>query len=104
MYSAQIISGEATLAQPGGGPLEFRLAKPPGCRGFKSISVQTRAPMRIVGRLVTLTFKRARLGVREYCDRARIGLSGTTVTIRDHLHGRTTRVTVREHRFIHVRR
>ncbi len=104
VYSAQIISGEATLAQPGGGPLEFRLAKPPGCRGFKSISVNTRAPMRIVGRLVTLTFKRANLGVREYCDRARIGLSGTTVTIRDHVHGRTTRVTVREHRFIHVRR
>jgi hypothetical protein len=100
-----VLEGNATVTQPGARALRLRLAKPHACRGFERIEVTSAGrtgAIHIESRFARVTIKRATVGVREYCNRALIGVRGTVV-IRDLVHGRTVRLSV-EHEIYVVRR
>jgi hypothetical protein len=105
MRRARLSNGAVRITQPRGRALLLRLAKPPGCRGHQRIGVfaESTGGMRILGRLVRVSFKQASVGVREYCDRALVGLRYSTIVIRDLVNDRTVRLSgARE--FYRVRR
>jgi hypothetical protein len=101
-----VLEGNATVTQPGAGALNLRLAKPRGCRGFERVEVGpvgNTGAIHIETRFARVTIKqRSVVGVREYCNRALIGVRGTVV-VRDHVHGRTVRLSA-EHQIYVVRR
>lgn len=100
MYHSQLkgyrgAAGVARVTQPGRGTPRLRLAKPARCRGFESIQANAITPgeLRIVGRLVRVTFRKGAVAVKEYCDRAEIVQAGGTVVIRDLVRGRRVRLS-----------
>lgn len=101
-----VLEGNATVTQPGARALKLRLAKPRGCRGFERVEVGpvgNTGAIHIETRFARVTIKqRSVVAVREYCNRALIGVRGAVV-IRDLVHRRTVRLSA-EHQIYVVRR
>lgn len=89
------ITGEARIGQRGGGPLRLRLLRPPGCRGSRRVGFagDGAGGVRLIGRLLRVRLDEGSVGLKESCDRARVGVRSSTAFVRDLVNDRTVRLS-----------